>query len=110
MHMRSSTFLAISGLSVYLLCGCSQSDTRKLTNDARATGEAVKQTTSDALDASKKAVDTAGDDVKRAADSDTAKDIKDKTKRGARRLQEKTKEAAHEIDDSLQKPAAGKPQ
>jgi gas vesicle protein len=103
--MRIGPLLAFSAALLFSLSACSQSETRKLTNDAKATGEAVKQTASDALDASKKAVDAAGDQAKRAADSDTAKDIKEKTKRGVKRVEEKTKEASQELNDSLNKPA-----
>lgn len=105
------SFLAFTFASALCLTmwGCTKSDTRKLTDDAKATGKAVGQTASDALDATKKAVDTAGDDAKKAANSDTAKDIEEKTKRAAQQVADKTKEAAQKAKDSLDKDKPVKP-
>jgi hypothetical protein len=104
--MRIVAALSLAGICSLAIGGCSSSDTKKLTNDAKTTGAAVKQTASDAVDATKRAVDTAGDDAKKAANSDTAKDIKEKTERGARKVADKTKQAAQDAKDAINKPVA----
>ena len=103
MNSNRKVFLACSVLSILALCSCSQSDTKKLTNDAKVTGEAVKQTASDALDASKKAVDNASADAQKAANSDTAKDIQAKTEHAAQKAVDKTKQAAQDAKEAINK-------
>src|SRR5271165_1224414 len=91
-----ATFFASLALT---LASCSQSDSQKLAHDAKMTGEAVKQTASDALDATQKASDKLSVDTQNAVNSPTAKDIEAKTKRGAQRVVAKTKELARQVQD-----------
>jgi hypothetical protein len=103
MNSYRKVCLACSIVFALALCSCSHSDTKKLTNDAKLTGDAMKQTATDALDASKKAVDNAAADARKAANSDTAKDIQAKTERAAHKAVDKTKQAAQDAKDAIDK-------
>ncbi|HEY2458955.1 MAG TPA: hypothetical protein VGI13_16735 [Candidatus Acidoferrum sp.] len=47
--MKIALALTFAGICSLAIGGCNSSDTKKLTNDAKTTGEAVKQTASDAV-------------------------------------------------------------
>jgi hypothetical protein len=85
--------------------GCSHEDSKKLSNDLKNTGEAVKQTATDAAEAAKKTADEAANSpkakeaaeqtkkaVKATADfvEDTGKRAADATKKAAEKAKENT--------------------
>jgi hypothetical protein len=99
--MNQHSKLLIAACCVFTFSGCSHSDTKKLTDDAKATGEAAKQTTLDALGAARRTTDNIVSDTKQAADSDTAKELATKTKNAAKKAVDKTKEVAQDAKDAV---------
>jgi hypothetical protein len=92
--------LLIIAAAAFSLAACNQSDLNKLTHDAKSTGKAVGQTASDALDAAKNTTDNVAADAKKAADSDTAKNLANKANDVANKVVDKTKQVAHDAKDA----------
>jgi len=96
----NSRALLIPAAAVLFLVACNQSDVNKLTKDAKSTGKAVGQTASDALNAAKNTTDNVAADAKKAANSDTAKDLENKANQAANKVVDKTKQVAHDAKDA----------
>lgn len=86
--------MALTGLALAMgAAGCSREDSKRLSNDMKATGEAVKQTATDAADAAKK---TANDAVNSPQAKQASDDLKSNSKKAVNTVADKSKELADE--------------
>src|SRR3984893_14385059 len=82
----------LAGLALLVgAAGCSHEDSKKLSNDLKNTGEAVKQTATDAAEAAKK---TANDAVNSPKTKQAEDDLESNTKKAVKTVADKSKELA----------------
>jgi hypothetical protein len=82
--------------------GCSHEDSKRLSNDLKKTGEAVKQTATDAAEAAKK---TANDAVNSPKTKQAEDDLENNSKKAVNTIVDKSKELADQAAAGTKKAA-----
>jgi hypothetical protein len=95
--------IILAGLALGIgLTGCSHEDSKRLSNDMKATGEAVKQTATDAAEAAKK---TANDAVNSPRTKQAGDDLENSSKKAVNTVADKSKELADQAAAETKKAA-----
>ena len=93
----------LAGLALLVgAAGCSHEDSKKLSNDLKNTGEAVKQTATDAAEAAKK---TANDAVNSPKTKQAEDDLENNSKKAVNTIVDKSKELADQAAAGTKKAA-----